>query len=186
MMVNMKANIAYEADLKERTELESITRPLLNRYASFMEEIFGDDLIAVAVFGSLARGTAEFPGSDIDLLIVLEGIEKLSFGKRLKLTVKAEDKLSNSREYANFKDVFGWPPSIQEVILTPEELKAHPPILLDLTTDMVILHDKGILSEEIDRIRKRLRELGARKIKHKDSWFWILKPDLKLGEEVEI
>ena len=81
MIANMKADIAYEAGLKERTELESITRPLLNRYASFMEEIFGDDLIAVAAFGSLARGTAEFPGSDIDLLIVLEGIEKLSLAK---------------------------------------------------------------------------------------------------------
>jgi len=31
-----------------------------------------------------------------------------------------------------------------------------------------------------------LRELGAKKIKHKDSWFWILKPDVMLGEEVEL
>ena len=94
--------------------------------------------------------------------------------------------MSNSSEYAKFKDAFGCHPSIQEVIITQEELKAHPPILLDLTMDMVILHDKGILSEEIDRIRKRLRELGAKKIKHMDSWFWILKPDLKLGEAVEL
>ena len=165
---------------------QDITNPLLNRYVHILKGIFGDDLIAVAIFGSLARGTAKFPGSDIDLLIVVEGMKKLSFGERMKLTMKAEDKLSKTEAYTKFKDVFGWTPSIQEVILTPEELKAHPPILLDLTTDALILYDKGVLSEELDRLRERLRELGAEKIKHKDSWFWILKPDVKLGEEVKI
>ena len=165
---------------------QDITNPLLNRYVGFLKGIFGDDLMAVAVFGSLVRGTAKFPGSDIDLLIVVEGIKKLSFGERLKATMKAEDKLSKTEASTKFKDVFGWIPSIQEIILTPEELKAHPPILLDLTTDAVIMYDKGILSEELDRIREKLRELGAKKIKHKDSWFWILKPDVMLGEEVEL
>ena len=152
---------AYEMVLKEKPQ--DITNPLLSRYIHILKEIFGDDLKAVAVFGSLARGTAKFPGSDIDLLIVVEGMKKLSFGERLKATMKAEDKLSKTVEYAKFKDVFGWTPGIQEVILTPEELKAHPPILLDLTTDALILYDKGVLSEELDRLRKRLRELGAKK-----------------------
>ena len=165
---------------------QSILNPLLNRYVCYLKEVFGDDLIAIAVFGSIARGTAKFPGSDIDLLIVVEGMKKLSFGERLKLTMKAEDKLSKTGAYTKFKDIFGWTPGIQEIILTPEELKAHPPILLDLTTDALILYDKGVLSEELDRIRGKLRELGAKKIKHKDSWFWILKPDVKLGEEVKI
>jgi len=168
------------------SNVPSITNPLLNRYVLFLKEIFGNDLKAVAVFGSFARGTAKIPGSDIDLLIVVEGVENLSFGKRLKLTTKAEDKLLNTEEYAKFIDRFGWTPSIQEIILTPEELRAHPPLLLDLTTDALLLHDEGILSEELDKIRKRLKELGARKILLEDSWFWILKPDAKLGEEVEI
>ena len=142
--------------------------------------------MAVAVFGSLARGTAKFPGSDIDLLIVVGGRDKLSFGARLKATMKAEDKLLKTVEYANFKDVFGCTPGIQEILLTPEELKAHPPILLDLTADAIILYDKGILSEELNRIRAKLKKLGAEKIKHKDSWFWIVKPDVKPGEDVEI
>lgn len=182
----MKTDIASASEMVLKEKTQNLTNPLLNRYVHFLEEIFRDDLIAVAVFGSLVRGTAKFPGSDIDLLIVLEGVEKLSLGDRFKATMKAEDKLSESVEYAKFKDVFGWTPSIQEIILTPEELKAHPPILLDLTTDALILFDKGILSEEIDRIREKLKELGAKKIKHNDSWFWILKPDVKLGEEVKI
>lgn len=59
-------------------------------------------------------------------------------------------------------------------------------MLLDLTIDAVILHDAGILSEELEKLRKRLKELGARKINTGNSWFWILKPDLKLGEELEL
>lgn len=182
----MDKDIVSEGILRERTKIQGITKPLLNSYVEFLKEFFGDALMAVAVFGSLARGTAKFPGSDIDLLIVIDGIEKLSFGERLKQTIKVEKRLSKTEEYARFKDVFGWSPSIQEIILTSEELKRHPPILLDLTTDVVILYDKGILSDELEKLRERLRELKAKRIKHKDSWFWVLKPDLKLGEEVEL
>lgn len=180
----MNADMEPEPTLKERTQ--RIVKPLLNRYVQFLQGILGDDLIAVVVFGSFARGTAKFPGSDIDLLIVVEGMDKLSFGERLKATKKAEEELSKIEEYAKFKGVFGWTPRIQEIILTPEELKRHPPLLLDLTTDVVILYDKGILREELDKLRMRLKELGAKRIKTKDSWFWILKPDVRLGEEVEL
>ncbi len=182
----MNTDVVSEGILKERMKNQGITIRLLNRYVEFSKEFFGDDLMALAVFGSFARGAAKFPGSDIDLLIIIKDIEKLSFGERLKQTMNVEKKLSKTEEYERFTDVFGWSPSIQEIIFTPEELKRHPPILLDLTTDAVILYDEGILSEELEKLRGRLRELKAKKIKHKDSWFWILKPDLKLGEEVEL
>lgn len=159
---------------------------LLNRYTELLKQFFGDALLSVAVFGSVARGKAKFPKSDIDVLIVLKGVEKLSFGERIKLTNNVEEKLSKTEGYAHFKNAFGRRPSIQEIIFSPEELKAHPPILLDLTTDVIILYDKGILSEEINKLRKRLSELGAKKVERKDSWFWILKPDAKLGETVEL
>ena len=55
-----------------------------------------------------------------------------------------------------------------------------------MTTDAVILHDEGILSEELEKLKRRLKELGAKKIRTGDTWFWILKPDLKLGEELEL
>lgn len=51
---------------------------------------------------------------------------------------------------------------------------------------MQILYDTGILAEELAKIKKRLKELGSKKVKIKDSWFWILKPDIRLGESVVI
>lgn len=159
---------------------------LLNRYSTIMKEFFGERLLSIAVFGSVARGEALFPKSDIDILIVMEGVENLSFGQRMKLTLDIEEKLSRTKEYAKFKDDFGIRPNFQEIIFAPDELRVHPPILLDLTTDSIILYDTGILREELDKIKIRLKELGSQKVKLKDSWFWILKPDIRPGENVVI
>jgi len=98
-----------------KMDIQSITKPLLHRYVDFLKEIFRDNLLSTAVFGSFARGTAEFPGSDIDTLIVVKGTDKHSFGERLKWTMKAEKKLSETEEYKKFTNACGWPPSIQEV-----------------------------------------------------------------------
>ncbi len=161
-------------------------QPLLNRYFEILKEDFKERLVSIAVFGSVARGTARFPGSDIDVLIVIEGIEKLSFGQRIGLVMNTEKMLSETEEYSKFKNTYGVRPNFQEIIFAPDELKGHPPVLLDLTTDSIILYDTGILREEILKIKKRLEELGSKKIKLKDSWFWILKPDVKPGENVVI
>jgi len=97
-----------------------------------------------------------------------------------------EEKLSKTREFAIFEDAFGMRPNFQEIIFSPDELKNHPPVLLDLTTDSIILYDTGIFAEELAKIKQRLTELGSKKVMIKDSWFWILKPDIKLGENVVI
>ncbi len=159
---------------------------LIKRYMEIAKGMFSHELLAMAIFGSLARREAKFPGSDIDVLIVLEGVEKLSFGKRIKLMMEAENKLSETTEYKKFKEVFDWVPAIQEHVLTPEELKRHPPLLLDLTTDALILYDTGILKEEIEKLKKRLKEMGSKRIVTGDSWFWVLKPDINMGEVVEL
>lgn len=158
---------------------------VVRKYAEIVKELFKDKLLALAVFGSLARGEAEFPESDIDVMIILKGVEDLSFGKRIKLMRRAEEILSKTEEYKRLEKPL-WRPSIQEHVLTPEELKKHPPILLDLTEDAVILYDTGILKEEIENLKRRLESLGAKRIRTGNTWFWILKPDLKLDEELEL
>jgi predicted nucleotidyltransferase len=151
-----------------------------------MKESFGERLLSIAIFGSVAMGKARFPGSDIDVLIVMGGVENLSFGQRMKLTINIEEKLSKTKEFAMFKDAFGMRPNFQEIIFASDELKNHPPVLLDLTTDSILLYDTGILVEELAKIKKRLTELGSIRVKIKDSWYWILKPDVRPGENVVI
>lgn len=164
----------------------TILQSIIYRYFEILKDDFKEKLLSIAIFGSIARGTARFPESDIDLLIVIEGIDNLSFGQRIKLGMNIEDKLSETNEFKEFKKTYGIRPNFQELIFTPDEIKKHPPILLDVTTDSIILYDNGILGKEINKIKEKLNELGSRKVKLKDSWFWILKPDIKQGEDIII
>jgi hypothetical protein len=67
------------------------------------------------------------------------------------------------------------------------EFKSHPPLLLDPVHEGKIVFEKGrIISDEFKIIRKKLKELGARREKIFGNYYWILKPGLKKGEVVEI
>ncbi|MEM1607075.1 MAG: hypothetical protein QXW33_02880, partial [Candidatus Bathyarchaeia archaeon] len=81
----------------------------------------------------------------------------------------------------------GLPVTISDILLTPEEVRKHPPILLDLTADGIPLIDKdNFLSKELEKVKGRLRELGAVRIKGKHGWYWILKPGAKMGDIIKI
>ena len=54
---------------KLTAELEKILRELKNG----LVEIYGDQLKAVYLFGSFARGEGKLPDSDIDVMVVMNG-----------------------------------------------------------------------------------------------------------------
>lgn len=156
---------------------------LLDRYVEMLKQVFGEKLVSVALFGSVARGEAE-AGSDIDLLIVAEGLPE-DLGSRFDLVSNARWKLRSTEEYEELRrrDL---PRHTSEVILTPEEVQRHPPILLDLTEDAVIIYDRGgFLARELELLRSKLREMGAKRVKTGKGWYWMLKPDAKPGEVIE-
>ena len=110
----------------------------------------------------------------------------LDIGSRIRITLPLRLKLKTFESYWRAKEA-GLPTLISEVILTPEEVRDHPPILLDLTVEGLILYDReDFLKKELEALRVRLRELGARRLKGREGWYWILKPDAKLGEVVKI
>jgi len=169
------------------SRLDQDLQLILQKYTDLLEKRFGERLVSVAVFGSVARGCEHFPESDIDILLVIEGLEGISLGSRIDMLLDVNRELRRTFEYARFKRNKGCSPSLEEHILTPSELLRHPPILLDLLTDSIILLDRGVLKRELDAVRIKLKELGAVKVRLQDgSWFWNLKPTLKLGEEVQI
>ena len=145
-------------------------------------EHYGERLISLAVFGSVGRGTPK-PDSDVDLLIVAE---PLPDGRRAR--VEEFDRVEGAlKPRLTRMGERGLAPSLSPVFKTPAELRLGSPLLLDMTEDARLLHDRdGVLQAALDRLRARLKELGSRRIWLGSAWYWDLKPDYKPGEIFEL
>ena len=57
-----------------------------------------------------------------------------------------------------------------------------------MTQDAVLLFDQeGFFAAKLDQVRQRMEELGTRREYFEDGcWYWILKADMKPGEEIEL
>jgi uncharacterized protein len=162
--------------LRERYE------DILRRLLTGLRQHYGARLLSVAVFGSVARGTQR-EDSDIDFLIVARALPR---GR----TARVEEFLPVER------DLEGWlapvrpdlmPVALSPVFKTPEEVEAGSPLFLDLVEDARILYDEGdFLAGRLERLRQRLAALGSRRVWRGNTWYWILKPDLKPGETISL
>ncbi len=130
--------------------------------------------MSIIVFGSFARGDIR-EGSDLDVLIVVRDLQEED---RLRLSAT----LSRSIDPPS-----SFPRPVSPVVLTMDEVRRHPPILLDMTEESIIVYDEGdFIRRVLEDLKKKLSEIGARRVKTREGWYWILKPDAKLGEVVEI
>jgi hypothetical protein len=159
-----------------------VLRDLAGQYAERLRSHLGARLVSVVLFGSVARREAS-PTSDIDLLIVAEGLPRGQFARKDELA--AAD--------AGFEDVLeqasaaGIDTRLARIVRTPEEAARSIPLYLDLTEDAVMLYDRdGFFAAVLDRLRASLRRLGARRIREGTTWYWDLKPDFKPGDIIEI
>jgi len=143
---------------------------------------FGEDVIlSFAVFGSVARGEAR-PDSDIDILIVHKEVSFNPTGRFVDILFE----LKRSEEYRRLKER-GLNPEPYPVFMTAKELRESPHILLDLLDEGIILYDTGLLKERLEALRRRLSELGSKKVVLEGGkWYWDLKPDWKPGEVIEL
>jgi len=118
-------------------------------------------------------------------LVVLEDFDG-SFGDRFRLFQEIE-KLLSSEPRRRLREA-GFGTLIGPILLTKEEVGRHPPILVDILTDCMILYDKGdFINGHVTELQRRLEALRARKVRLPGGgWYWDLKPDHGLGVVVEI
>ena len=157
---------------------------LIEEYCSAIKNHFSDKLISICLFGSVARGEAK-SDSDIDILIVANGLPR-DIGMRIKETNYIHEYLKESKAYISLRksNMSGL---ISDIFFMPEEIKGHPPLLLDIIDDGIVLYDRGsFLSNELKLLKQKLEAQKARKVKTEKGHFWILKPDAISGEVVEI
>ncbi|MCX9081091.1 MAG: nucleotidyltransferase domain-containing protein [Candidatus Methanoperedens sp.] len=159
-------------------------KKLIEEYCSAIKNHFTNRLISICLFGSVAREEAK-PDSDIDILIVAEAFPK-DIGMRIKETNEIHEFLKKSEAYIILQKSYR-SGLVSDIFFTSAEIKKHPPILLDIIDDGIILYDKGsFLSNELKILKNRLESQMARKIITAKGHFWILKPDVAAGEVVEL
>ncbi|MGH7320337.1 MAG: nucleotidyltransferase domain-containing protein [Candidatus Rokuibacteriota bacterium] len=147
----------------------------LHRYVKLLKARFGTDLISVVLFGSRARSEARAE-SDVDLLVVVRGLPQKRFERYRGLRAVARQVSETFAE------------TVAPVLLTPEEAERVRPVYLGMLSGHVILHDSAsFFAGVLDRLRRRLAELGARRYVDPDGYeYWDLKPDWKPGDVVTL
>lgn len=144
----------------------------------------GKPLTSLVLYGSVARGTAGST-SDIDLLIVSEGFTG-TIGKRIDELVSMEEPwVKEEISWLSRKGIYA---DVSYLPLRPEEATFIRSIYLDLVYDAIILYDEDHFFEKIiDKLRARLTLLESRRVFiGENDWYWVLKPDVKEGEIIEI
>jgi len=156
-------------------------KTLIEELIEALKRKYGDKFISLVVFGSVARGEAR-KDSDVDLLFI-DSIPKRRL-ERQKEFMEVEKELEG---YLNGLFDGGYFIDFSPIIKTPEEATRLSPLYLDMVEDAIIAYDKDdFFTKILDRVRKRLEELGSKRVRMGKKWYWILKPDYRFGEVIRI
>ncbi len=168
--------------MNKRDDLNAALRRLACRYAEAAQQVLGDQLTAVALYGSVARGEANST-SDIDLFVVLREAPKSAWRRRsllepMRQLLTAElEALWEQGIYADFI----------EVIRSEDEARRFHSLYLDMTLEADLLYDRhGFLRSVLERVRQQLEALGAQRRSLGQMHYWDLKPQFQAGEVIEL
>ena len=159
-------------------------KPYVNQLVELVKKYYGERLVSLAFFGSFVRGIFKENKSDLDLLLVLSETSE-SHCERIDEFVKnVLMPYYSSPEYINALRTLYLPP-VSVVIYSQDEARFFHDIYLDMTLWSEILHDENsFLKSVLDAMRKKIDEWGSLRREISGKSFWILKPDLKIGEEL--
>lgn len=157
---------------------ERLLREILNA----LREYYGDRLVSLAVFGSVSRGTQR-PDSDVDLLVVCNSLPS----GRMRRIAEFEEAEKRLGPVLSSLSQQGISTCLSPVLKTPPEVERGGVFYIDLVEDARLLYDRDdFLKGFLVRLGRRLKELGARRVRRGNAWYWDLKPDFKPGEVFEL
>jgi len=145
-------------------------------------EHYGETLVSLAIFGSVARGTMR-PDSDIDLLLVVDGLLRGRMARVRDFEV-IERRMEGVLRAAERKDVHT---TLSAAFKTPSEVEQGSPPFLDMTREVRVLYDREeFLERYLESLRQKLQALGARRVRKSGGYYWLLKPDYRPGDKIQL
>jgi hypothetical protein len=163
-------------------EIKDLLQPLLQELAASLRANL--KIRSIVLFGSLARGE-ERTRSDIDLIIVSDEFPE-SYSARLDLLRPVFQEIKTRDSYLRLSKR-GYNLSFSAIPYRAGDLADTPPLLLDVSEDGIILYDDGLMRNKLRELKERLQALGSKRVRTRSGkWYWILKPDIKPGEIVQI
>ena len=139
---------------------------------------YGSSLVAIALYGSVARGTNR-PNSDIDLLVILDDLPS-GIIDRVKTFSAVDDACAD--ELRKLRDS-GYQMRISPLLMSREDMQSFSMLHLEWVDASLNLFDPfDFFTDILSRTAEKLEELGTEKRMTDDGWYWVVKPDLKEGE----
>jgi predicted nucleotidyltransferase len=170
---------AYNVVMGYREEYHELMGRLLN----LLTVHYGERLVTAAIFGSVARDTFR-PDSDIDMLIIAGGLPVGRMKRVSEFEENVERKLSVYLGELYMKMIY---PHLSPVIKTVEEVNLGSPLFLDMTENLNILFDKdNFFRNYIDGLKEKMERLGSKRVYFKGGYYWLLKPDYKYGDIIDL
>ncbi|MBU0491725.1 MAG: nucleotidyltransferase domain-containing protein [Chloroflexi bacterium] len=123
-----------------------------------LKQGLGDDLVAVVLFGSRARGEADV-ASDWDLLVIAHHLPDKTFQRHVRLKELLPD---------------AWRGRIAILARTPAEFEAHlTGLFLDIALDGIVLYDTDeYVAARLARLRRLVAEQGLRRERTQRDLVW--------------
>ena len=161
-------------------------RQIAEDFGRLLERELGEQLISVVLYGSVGRGDAQL-GSDIDMLLV---VDAPSPDERKAVRERVGDLVFEFENSGLMEELFqqGRLVDLEYRLYTKEEAQRTHIFYLDLTQDAILLLDRdGFFAAKLEQVRRRMEELGTRRVYFEDGcWYWELKPGMQPGEVVEL
>lgn len=137
-----------------------------------LSDHFGENLVSVVLFGSVARGE-DRENSDIDLLVVLKNLP--------------QGRLARLSTIDFLWEKFSSEVAIHPILKTQEEARKRVPLYLDMVDEGILLFDRDrFFSRILEDLKKTLVRNGAVRKTIGKVRYWDLRPDSHMGEVVDV
>jgi len=131
---------------------------LLAEVVAALKQGLGNDLVAVVLFGSRARGEAD-GASDWDVLVIAQHLPGKTFQRHVRLKGLLP---------------VAWRGQIAILAKTPAEFEAHlTSLFLDIALDGVVLYDtEGYVAARLASLRRLIEQRGLRRERLRRDLVW--------------